>query len=50
MCLEHVIFVGQLFELDGRRAGPISHGASSPNTLLQVIVLFLYELGRPSVS
>ncbi|KAL0313082.1 UNVERIFIED_CONTAM: Ubiquitin carboxyl-terminal hydrolase 3 [Sesamum radiatum] len=28
-------FVGQLFELDGRRAGPISHGASSPSTLLQ---------------
>ncbi|KAH6818017.1 ubiquitin C-terminal hydrolase 3 [Perilla frutescens var. frutescens] len=26
---------GQLFELDGRRAGPISHGASSANTVLQ---------------
>ncbi|KAH6795093.1 ubiquitin C-terminal hydrolase 3 [Perilla frutescens var. hirtella] len=26
---------GQLFELDGRRAGPILHGASSPNTVLQ---------------
>ncbi|KAK1367556.1 Ubiquitin carboxyl-terminal hydrolase [Heracleum sosnowskyi] len=26
---------GQLFELDGRRAGPISHGASSPSSLLQ---------------
>ncbi|KAK4434878.1 Ubiquitin carboxyl-terminal hydrolase 3 [Sesamum alatum] len=27
--------IGQLYELDGRRAGPISHGASSPSTLLQ---------------
>ncbi|GLU05533.1 hypothetical protein SLE2022_226300 [Rubroshorea leprosula] len=26
---------GQLYELDGRRSGPISHGASSPSTLLQ---------------
>ncbi|KAK6157934.1 hypothetical protein DH2020_005248 [Rehmannia glutinosa] len=26
---------GQLYELDGRRAGPISHGASSASTLLQ---------------
>ncbi|KAL6550409.1 Ubiquitin carboxyl-terminal hydrolase 3 [Orobanche minor] len=26
---------GQLYELDGRRAGPISHGASSGSTLLQ---------------
>ncbi|KAL2489699.1 ubiquitin C-terminal hydrolase 3 [Forsythia ovata] len=26
---------GQLYELDGRRAGPISHGASSPSTLLR---------------
>ncbi|KAL2237896.1 ubiquitin carboxyl-terminal hydrolase 3 [Sesamum indicum] len=26
---------GQLYELDGRKAGPISHGASSPSTLLQ---------------
>ncbi|CAN4099750.1 unnamed protein product [Withania somnifera] len=26
---------GQLYELDGRRAGPISHGASSPNSLLK---------------
>ncbi|CAA0825423.1 ubiquitin C-terminal hydrolase 3 [Striga hermonthica] len=25
---------GQLYELDGRRAGPITHGASSPDTLL----------------
>ncbi|GER25719.1 ubiquitin carboxyl-terminal hydrolase isozyme L3 [Striga asiatica] len=25
----------QLYELDGRRAGPISHGASTPGTLLQ---------------
>ncbi|XP_009610908.1 ubiquitin carboxyl-terminal hydrolase 3-like isoform X1 [Nicotiana tabacum] len=26
---------GQLYELDGRRSGPISHGASSPNSLLK---------------
>ncbi|PIN13532.1 Ubiquitin C-terminal hydrolase UCHL1 [Handroanthus impetiginosus] len=26
---------GQLYELDGRKAGPISHGASSTSTLLQ---------------
>lgn len=26
---------GQLYELDGRKAGPISHGASSPSTLLR---------------
>ncbi|KAK6117463.1 hypothetical protein DH2020_048790 [Rehmannia glutinosa] len=31
----HGDFVGQLYELDGRRAGPISHGASSASTLLQ---------------
>ncbi|KAJ4712671.1 Ubiquitin carboxyl-terminal hydrolase [Melia azedarach] len=26
---------GELYELDGRKSGPISHGASSPSTLLQ---------------
>lgn len=26
---------GQLYELDGRRSGPISHGASSPSCLLK---------------
>ncbi|TYI70180.1 hypothetical protein E1A91_D08G203800v1 [Gossypium mustelinum] len=26
---------GQLYELDGRKSGPISHGSSSRNTLLQ---------------
>ncbi|KAK9275889.1 hypothetical protein L1049_023163 [Liquidambar formosana] len=26
---------GELYELDGRRSGPISHGASSPGSLLQ---------------
>jgi ubiquitin carboxyl-terminal hydrolase L3 len=26
---------GELYELDGRKAGPISHGASSPATLLK---------------
>ncbi|XVE65150.1 hypothetical protein DITRI_Ditri07aG0158100 [Diplodiscus trichospermus] len=26
---------GELYELDGRKSGPISHGASSPSSLLQ---------------
>ncbi|MCE3051477.1 Ubiquitin carboxyl-terminal hydrolase 3, partial [Datura stramonium] len=26
---------GQLYELDGRKSGPISHGASTPSSLLQ---------------
>ncbi|XP_028762543.1 ubiquitin carboxyl-terminal hydrolase 3 isoform X2 [Neltuma alba] len=26
---------GELYELDGRKSGPISHGQSSPNTLLE---------------
>ncbi|KAK4262559.1 hypothetical protein QN277_028107 [Acacia crassicarpa] len=26
---------GELYELDGRKSGPISHGQSSPNTLLK---------------
>lgn len=48
ICLFHTVhFVGQLYELDGRRAGPISHGASSTNTILQVM-LFLSSF--PSLS
>ncbi|KAH6829856.1 ubiquitin C-terminal hydrolase 3 [Perilla frutescens var. hirtella] len=35
---------GQLFELDGRRAGPISHGASSPNTVLQDAAKVIQEI------
>ncbi|KAJ0048984.1 hypothetical protein Pint_15799 [Pistacia integerrima] len=27
---------GELYELDGRKSGPISHGASSPSSLLQL--------------
>ena len=34
-------FAGQLYELDGRRAGPVSHGASSSNTILQVMFILL---------
>ncbi|XP_047981290.1 ubiquitin carboxyl-terminal hydrolase 3-like [Salvia hispanica] len=38
---------GQLYELDGRRAGPVSHGASSSNTILQdaakVIQMFIQK-------
>ncbi|KAH6771728.1 ubiquitin C-terminal hydrolase 3 [Perilla frutescens var. frutescens] len=35
---------GQLFELDGRRAGPISLGASSPNTVLQDAAKVIQEI------
>jgi ubiquitin carboxyl-terminal hydrolase L3 len=31
-----MLYIGKLFELDGRKSGPISHGASSPGSLLQV--------------
>ncbi|XP_057976424.1 ubiquitin carboxyl-terminal hydrolase 3-like isoform X2 [Malania oleifera] len=31
----NVCFAGVLYELDGRNLGPISHGASSPSSLLQ---------------
>ncbi|KAF2585122.1 hypothetical protein F2Q70_00034464 [Brassica cretica] len=34
--LNHIAYyAGELYELDGRKAGPISHGASSPATLLK---------------
>ena len=29
--------VGQLYELDGRKSGAVSHGPCSPGSLLQVI-------------
>ncbi|KAL0687530.1 hypothetical protein Bca4012_087207 [Brassica carinata] len=34
--LNHIVYyAGEIYELDGRKAGPISHGASSPATLLK---------------
>ncbi|KAK4486496.1 hypothetical protein RD792_009179 [Penstemon davidsonii] len=35
---------GELYELDGRRAGPISHGASSATTLLQDAVKVIQKI------
>lgn len=31
-----LLYAGELYELDGRKSGAISHGPSSPNTLLRV--------------
>ncbi|VVB13172.1 unnamed protein product [Arabis nemorensis] len=35
---------GELYELDGRKAGPISHGASSPATLLKDATKVIKEM------
>ncbi|KAJ8543528.1 hypothetical protein K7X08_006051 [Anisodus acutangulus] len=35
---------GQLYELDGRRSEPISHGASSPNSLLKDAARVIQEM------
>lgn len=35
---------GQLYELDGRKAGPISHGLSSPTTVLQDAVKVIQKI------
>lgn len=41
LCLRELLtLVGELYELDGRKAQPISHGSSSPSSLLQVILFF----------
>ncbi|KAF5950042.1 hypothetical protein HYC85_012035 [Camellia sinensis] len=32
---DRISFIGQLYELDGRKSAPISHGPSSPSSLLQ---------------
>jgi ubiquitin carboxyl-terminal hydrolase L3 len=34
-CFCWAVSPGQLYELDGRRAGPIAHGPTSSDTLLQ---------------
>ncbi|KAK4355905.1 hypothetical protein RND71_024876 [Anisodus tanguticus] len=36
--------IGQLYELDGRRSEPISHGASSPNSLLKDAARVIQEM------
>ncbi|VFQ70527.1 unnamed protein product [Cuscuta campestris] len=35
---------GQLYELDGRRSGPILHGKSSPDTLLQDVAKVIQKM------
>ncbi|CAL9225808.1 unnamed protein product [Arabidopsis halleri] len=35
---------GELYELDGRKAGPISHGASSPATLLKDATIVIKKM------
>ncbi|GLT35080.1 hypothetical protein SLA2020_095620 [Shorea laevis] len=35
---------GKLYELDGRKSGPIPHGASSPDSLLQDAVKFIQRM------
>ncbi|XP_062073906.1 ubiquitin carboxyl-terminal hydrolase 3 isoform X1 [Humulus lupulus] len=35
LCVGFIVSKCVLYELDGRKTGPISHGASSPSTLLQ---------------
>jgi len=34
-----LLYAGELYELDGRKSAPISHGPSSPSTLLKVNIL-----------
>ncbi|BAT75810.1 Ubiquitin carboxyl-terminal hydrolase [Vigna angularis] len=35
---------GQLYELDGRKSGPISHGVSSPSTLLRDVAKVIQSM------
>jgi hypothetical protein len=41
--------VGTLYELDGMKGGPIKHGSTSPESLLQVLHKFL-EVGTIYIS
>lgn len=38
-----LLHAGQLYELDGRRAGPIAHGPTSTDTLLKDVARVAQE-------
>ena len=41
---------GCLYELDGRKSGPVNHGASSPDTILEDAVRVVQEFMSRSDS